>query len=135
MEYTMTIEADVKRLDEVIDFVNGHLEEWGCPLREQMRIDVAVEEVYVNVAHYAYEEGKGDVSILFKRASENAMSITFIDKGIPYDPLKKEDPDVTLPVDKRPIGGLGIYMVKSIADEIFYERRDDKNVLMFTKAW
>ena len=133
--YEMTLEeARVERLSEVTAFVDGALEEAGCSMRAQMQIDVAVEEIFVNIASYAYVPGKGSATICMEWEEDpKTVSITFIDRGVPYDPLKKADPDVSLPADERAIGGLGIFMVKKSMDEMTYEYRDGQNVLCIRK--
>ncbi len=130
----LSLEAKVENLDEVLAFVDGQLEQVDCPLKTQMQIDVAVEELFVNIAHYAYTPNVGTATIRVDMLPDpKAVSITFIDRGIPYDPLKKPDPDVTLPAEERQIGGLGIYMVKKSMDSMEYERRDGKNILKIKK--
>ncbi|MBR0218336.1 MAG: SpoIIE family protein phosphatase [Clostridia bacterium] len=130
----LTLEAKVENLDEVLAFVDGQLEQLNCPLKTQMQIDVAVEELYVNIAHYAYTPNVGIATIRVDTLPDPlAVAITFIDRGIPYDPLKKPDPDVTLPAEDRQIGGLGIYMVKKSMDTIDYEYRDGQNILRIVK--
>ena len=130
----LTLEAKVESLDEVLAFVDGQLEQVDCPLKTQMQIDVAVEELFVNIAHYAYTPNVGTATIRVDMLPEpKAVSITFIDHGIPYDPLKKPDPDVTLPAEERQIGGLGIYMVKKSMDSMDYEYRDGQNILRILK--
>ena len=130
----LTIEAELENLDKVIAFVDEQLEELECPMKVQMQIDVAVEEIFVNIANYAYVPGKGSATICVSWEEDpKTVSITFIDRGMPYDPLKKEDPDISLPAEERAIGGLGIYMVKKSMDEMNYEYRDEQNVLCIRK--
>ena len=130
----LVIDADITKLDEVLAFVDAELEAAGCGMKVQMQLDVAVEELYVNIAHYAYGEGSGSATIQMETGDGQAK-ITFIDSGMPYNPLEKEDPDITLPAEERPIGGLGIYMVKKSMDYVTYEHRDGNNVLTITKKW
>lgn len=130
----LTIEAELRNLDKVSGFVDEQLEELECPMRAQMQIDVAVEEIFVNIANYAYAPGKGSAAIRMEwEPDTRTVSITFTDRGVPYDPLKKKDPNVRLPVEEREIGGLGIYMVKKSMDEMCYEYRDGQNVLCIRK--
>ncbi len=135
MSDELHIRADVERLDEVLEFLNTHLESWDCMPKTQIQMDVAVEEIFVNVAHYAYEvEGGGDVTIRIDFDEEKRqVAVTFIDSGIPYDPLAKSDPDVNAPLEDRPIGGLGIYMVKKSMDDMRYSREGDTNNLTLIK--
>ena len=136
MKKTLQIEAKTDRLDEVLSFVNENLTACGCPERVQRKIDLAVEEVYVNIAHYAYGTETGEATIVIEqRDGANEVEISFADEGTPFDPLKKEDPDISLPASERPIGGLGIFMVKKIADDVSYEYRDGRNLLTFIKGW
>ena len=132
----LRVEANIKNLPGVLAFIDEKLEEAGCSMKTQVQIDVAVEEIFVNIASYAYvlKPGIGDALIRVAiRQDPKRVEITFIDSGIPYNPLEKEDPDVTLSVEERRIGGLGIYMVKKSMDGMFYERKEDKNILMITK--
>ena len=130
----MTILAKVENLEQVLAFVDAELEKLDCSMKTQMQIDVAVEELFVNIAHYAYapKEGTALIRVQSDEASQ-AVAITFIDSGIPYDPLAKPDPDVTLSAEDRQIGGLGIYMVKKSMDDMRYEYRDGQNVLKIVK--
>jgi anti-sigma regulatory factor (Ser/Thr protein kinase) len=99
-----------------------------------MQIDVAIDELLANVASYAYETGEGQVTVRFDfRPDDRTVALTFIDNGIPYDPLAKPDPDVALEVEKRSVGGLGIFLVKKTMDDMIYARRDGHNVLTICK--
>ncbi|MBQ7197293.1 MAG: ATP-binding protein [Synergistaceae bacterium] len=130
----LTIEADEKNLEQVLDFVNEQLEAQGCSLKTQMQIDVSVEELFVNIAHYAYNPETGFATIKIEIQKEpSSVSITFVDKGVPYDPVAKPDPDVTLSAEEREIGGLGIFMVKNSMDEMTYEYKDCQNILTIRK--
>ena len=130
----LTLEAADTRLAEVLAFVDGELEGLDCPMKTQMQVDVAVEEIFVNIAHYAYAPGSGQATIRVETSLEpKSVTVTFTDRGIPYDPLSKPDPDVTLSAEERQIGGLGIYMVKKTMDEMEYEYRDGQNVLRLKK--
>ena len=130
----MDIAATLENLDAVMAFVDQQLEEAGCSMKTQMQIDIAVEEVYVNIAHYAYNPEIGGVTIRVQIEEEPLeIILTFIDKGKPFDPLAKEDPDVTLAVEDRQIGGLGIFMVKKSMDNISYEYNEGRNILTLKK--
>ncbi len=129
----ITIEAITDNLDDVIAFVSGELENFGCSVKLQMQIELSVEEIFVNIAHYAYTQEVGMATICVDIDSENMMSLTFTDRGVPYDPLKKPDPDITLSAEDRQIGGLGIFMVKKYMDEVIYEYKDGQNVLTLKK--
>ena len=97
-----------------------------------MQIEVAVEELFVNIAHYAYAPDTGSATIRTEITAGTA-EITFIDSGVQYDPLAKPDPDVSLPASERQVGGLGIFMVKKSMDDMRYEYRDGKNILTIVK--
>ncbi len=132
----LEIEAKVANLNRVTGFVEEILEGVGCPMKVQVQMAVTVEEIFVNVANYAYGEGSGDVRIVAETEDNpRAVSLTFIDRGIPYDPLQKEDPDITLSSEDRQIGGLGIYMVKKAVDEIDYRYEDGRNILHVRKEF
>ena len=99
-----------------------------------MQIDIAIDELFGNIAHYAYKPDVGEATVRVEVVEDPmAVLITFIDKGVPYDPLAKADPNTTLSAEEREIGGLGIYMVKKTMDEITYEYRDGQNILAIKK--
>ncbi|MCK8058474.1 MULTISPECIES: SpoIIE family protein phosphatase [unclassified Fusibacter] len=131
--------AQVDQLHTVLDFITGQLEKNQCPMKVMTQINIAVEEIFVNIAHYAYAstpEGVGDVGISFKVEENPACAIIeFSDRGIPYNPMELEDPDLTLSADDRKIGGLGIYMVKKSMDEVAYKYHEGKNVLTIQKRF
>ena len=130
----LTIAATVENIEAVTDFVNEQLDEMDCPMKVQMKIDIAIDEIFGNIAHYAYGSDTGDATVRVEITEEpQAVVITFIDRGVPYDPLAKDDPDMTLSIEDREIGGLGIYMVKKSMDEVSYEYRDGQNVLTIKK--
>lgn len=129
----LTLPAQTEKLPEVLAFVEEQLEEAGCPMKAQMQISVATEEVYVNIASYAYAPGSGMATIRLELTQEPAVVLTFIDSGIAFNPLEKEDPNVNLPAEERQIGGLGIFMTKKTMDEVRYERAGDRNVLTLIK--
>ena len=130
----LVVEASTERLPEVLGFVEGCLEEASCPMKTQMQISVAVEEIFVNIAQYAYAPKTGSATVHVEISGDPPeAAITFIDKGVPYDPLKKPDPDISLSAEEREIGGLGIYMVKKSMDDVVYEYKDGQNVLTIKK--
>lgn len=133
----LKVEAKLEKLPEVLAFVNQSLEELGCTVTAQMQIEIAVEEVFVNVVTYAYENGNEKSGIAEIHVAEcedpRSVSVAISDTGIPFDPLAKEDPDVTLSAEKREIGGLGIFMVKQSMDHVQYEYKEGRNILTFRK--
>lgn len=124
--------ASIGSLHEVLKFIEIQLDEHNCSMRTSMMIQVIVEEIFVNIAKYAYPEQDGccDISIDF---NDNYVCISFVDEGIEFNPLVKEDPDIESNADDRPVGGLGIFMMKKTMDEVHYERKDDKNILIIKK--
>ena len=129
-----TFEASIDRIPWLTEQVDGLLESLDCPMRAQMQIDVAIDELLANIASYAYGTGKGEVTVRFDfDPGDRTVVLTFIDSGVPYDPLAKPDPDVTLEVDKRSVGGLGIFLVKKTMDDMTYARLDGRNVLTIHK--
>lgn len=130
----LEITAINENLVKVLAFVDKELEKVGCPMKAQLKIDIAVEEIFVNIANYAYRPECGPATIRVEVLKEPFQVIlSFVDHGIPYDPLAKRDPDITLSSEKRAIGGLGIFMVKKSMDDIAYEYKDGHNILTIKK--
>ena len=132
--HDMSIEAKIGNLDQVLAFVDGILEGFDCPMKTRMQMDIAVEELFVNIAHYAYAPNTGvaRISASFDEKSR-CFSLSFSDSGIPFNPLAKKDPDISEKLEDRKIGGLGIYMVKQSMDDVRYEHRDGMNILTIEK--
>lgn len=130
----LDIPAQKENLSEVLKFIDVELEQLGCSMRLQTAIDVAVEEIFVNISSYAYDPEVGQATIRVD-VSEDPLTIEigFIDSGTPYDPLAKPDPNTKIPIRERKKGGLGIYMVKKSMDDISYEYKDGKNILTIKK--
>ncbi|MBO5994308.1 MAG: SpoIIE family protein phosphatase [Firmicutes bacterium] len=130
----LTLEATINNIPTVTDFVNGELEALGCPLKVQMQIDVAIDELFGNIAQYAYDPQTGPATVRVEVEEEPmAVIITFIDHGKPYDPLASDDPDISLGVDERAIGGLGVFLVKKTMDDVTYEYKNGQNILRIRK--
>ena len=130
----MNIEATLENITTVTAWVDEQLEALDCPMKAQMQIDIAIDELFSNIARYAYNPETGPATVRIEVVEEPlAVVITFIDKGVPYDPLKKEDPNTKLPIEEREEGGLGIYMVKKTMDDITYEYVDGQNILKIKK--
>lgn len=129
----LTLLAQTENLEKVLNFVNDILEEHNCPMYVQLELDIAVEELFVNIAHYAYTPGIGQATIQVS-VKDNYITIGFQDSGIPYNPWEKKDPDITLSLEERQIGGLGIYMVKNSMDEVSYAYENGKNVVTIKKT-
>lgn len=138
----LELTADLNNLEQAVSFVEEHLAEHHCPQKVMTQIGIAVEEIFVNIAHYAYVSDTGPVVIRVSKGKYSekeqgvfSISITFIDHGIPYNPLLKKDPDITLNAEERPVGGLGIYLVRKKMDDVSYEYKDGKNILVIRKTW
>ena len=130
----LTVEAAGQNLQMVQDYIDEKLDAAGCPLETKILVDTAAEEIFGNIAYYAYVPGKGDVSVRAVVSDDpKAIRITFTDHGKPYNPLDKPDPDVTQPREKRRIGGLGIFMAKQMMDEMSYQYKDEKNIITLIK--
>ena len=129
-----TFLAKTESLNDVLGFVEETLESFECPMKIQTAICVAIEEVFVNVAHYAYEGNDGDMT-LHIGFDDVSRTITFrmTDKGVPFDPLKKPDPDITLSAEEREIGGLGIFIAKKTMDSLYYSYENGENILTMMK--
>ena len=131
---TQTFPAKTDALPDILGFVEETLEGYGCSMKIQMAVCVAIEEVFVNVAHYAYGDTEGDLTLGIG-FDETARTVTFrmADKGIPFDPLKKPDPDITLSAEDREIGGLGIFITKKTMDALTYSYVNGENILTMIK--
>ena len=129
-----TFPAKTEALPEVLGFVEQTLESLECSMRLQTAICVAIEEVFVNIAHYAYPDSQGDMTLAIG-FDEQSRTVTFrmSDQGIPFDPLQKPDPDITLSVENREIGGLGIFITKKTMDTLHYAYENNENILTMTK--
>ena len=126
--------AKTESLSDVLGFVEQTLEGFLCPMKVQTAVCVAIEEVFVNVAHYAYPEGEGEMTLGIG-FDEQSRTITFrmADRGVPFDPLKKPDPDITLSAEEREIGGLGIFIAKKTMNSLHYAYENGENILTMTK--
>lgn len=132
----LTTAATIENIETVTDFVNEQLEALDCPMKAMMQIDIAIDELFGNIAHYAYHPEVGSATVRVEVTEDPlAVIITFIDNGVPYDPLAAEDPDITLSAEERTVGGLGIYMVKKSMDEISYEYKNGQNILTIKKRF
>ncbi|MBR6316419.1 MAG: ATP-binding protein [Lachnospiraceae bacterium] len=132
----IAVRAEVENLDQVRSFVDASLVSGACPMKVQLLVEMAVEEIFVNIANYAYPDRTGQARIRTELLQDpRRIQITFTDSGIPFDPLKKPDPDISLSLDEKPIGGLGIFMVKKEMDDVQYRYEDGKNILTFMKQF
>lgn len=133
IQKTLKVSAKIEEWNQVSDFLEMQLEELNCPFAEQAQILIAAEEIFVNIASYAYGDAEGEAEIKTEINAERCFKIEFQDSGIPYNPLQKEDPDITLSAEERKIGGLGIFMVKKTMDDVQYEYKEGKNCFIIFK--
>ena len=132
----LTVDATIENIASVTAFVDEQLERLDCPMKTQVQVDIAIDELFSNIANYAYHPKVGAATVRVEVTEDPlAVVLTFIDNGVPYDPLAKADPDITLSAEEREIGGLGIYMVKKTMDDISYEYRDGQNILRIKKKF
>lgn len=130
----LTLDATIENVTAVTSFVDEQLERLGCPPESQAQIDVAIDELFSNIAYYAYNPETGPATVRVEVLEEPlSVEITFIDSGVAYNPLAKDDPDLSLSADEREIGGLGIFIVKNSMDDVAYEYKDGKNILRIRK--
>ena len=128
------VDATVDNLDLVNGFVEELLTSLDCSMKLEMQLSLVVEEIFVNIASYAYEGKTGKAVVQGGVEKDSAtVKLVFIDEGMPYNPLEKEDPDISLSAEERGIGGLGIFLVKKNVDDISYEHKDGKNILTLWK--
>ena len=132
----LKIEAKKENFEKVLAFVDETLEKAGVPYEVQLSVEMAIEEIYLNIVYYAYAQKDGDAIILADiNEKDKILTLTFIDEGPEYNPLLKEDPDTTMDIMDRPIGGLGILMVKKMMDDVAYCRENGENHLTIKKGW
>ncbi len=132
------IDGKLEEVKTAISFVEKNAEKDNIDKSFTKKLLVAVDEIFSNIAKYAYGENK-ETGTVFMRYSyalkTKELSITFVDKGVAFDPTEAKSPDTSLSAEERPIGGLGIMLVKKIMDEVEYDRRNDKNFLVLVKKF
>ena len=128
----LTIPAQIDHLEVLFNFVNDVIDKAGIDDSQQGKLIVAVEEIFVNISNYAYPDSDGNVFVTVDVTPDKIL-FEFKDTGIPYNPLEKSDPDITLSASERAIGGLGIFMVKKIMDDVLYKHENGQNVLTLVK--
>ena len=130
----LTLEAKVENINAVTVFIDEQLEAQDSAMKAQMQIDVVIDEIFGNIAHYAYAPGSGEATVQFDFDPDARMAcVCFIDSGVAYNPLEAKTPDTTLAAEDREIGGLGIFLVRKTMDDVTYERKDGKNILRLFK--
>ena len=131
----LTLEATIENVETVTQFVEEQLEEVECSAKARMQINLAIDELFSNIANYAYNPETGPATVRVEVTKEPLeVLITFIDEGVPYDPLAKDDPDITLSAEERKIGGLGIFIAKKTMDSITYAYENGENILTMIKT-
>lgn len=132
---TLIIRNEIGELNRLVLFLEKMEEEWNLPPAVIPPVNLALEEALSNIIFYAFEKGSVNEITLQFQLKDNEITIILVDQGKPYDPTKKEDPDISLPAEERPIGGLGIFLIRKIMDEVRYSRVGDKNQLTLVKRW
>lgn len=131
----LTVESVPEKINAVTAFINSELEAYDCSRRTRIQIDIAVDELFANIVHHAYASRGGDITVrVCISGKDRTARITLIDSGKPFDPLSAPEPDISLPVEQRAVGGLGIYLVKKTMDDLRYEYSDGKNFVTIAKA-
>ncbi len=132
----LTVEAIVEQIETVTEFVNAELEKLDCPMKARIQLDIAIDEIVSNIAYYAYGEKTGSVTVRIEALQEeNGVQLMFLDSGVPYDPLTRQDPDISAEIEERKEGGLGIFLVRKTMDDMKYEYKDGQNCLTIRKSF
>ncbi len=132
----LTVEAIVEQIETVTEFVNAELEKLDCPMKARIQLDIAIDEIVSNIAYYAYGEKTGTVTVRIEALrEENGVQLMFLDSGFPYDPLTRQDPDISAEIEEREEGGLGIFLVRKTMDDMKYEYKDGQNCLTIRKSF
>ena len=132
----LTVEAIVEQIETVTEFVNAELEKLDCPMKARIQLDIAIDEIVSNIAYYAYGEKMGTVTVRIEALQEeNGVQLMFLDSGVPYDPLTRQDPDISAGIEEREEGGLGIFLVRKTMDDMKYEYKDGQNCLTIRKSF
>ena len=131
---TLDLPADDAKLADVLNFIKSHLPA-GVSSELINKLDLAAEEIFVNISHYAYEGASGKAQIICETAAPGSIKVSFVDWGIEFNPLEQPDPDFTQSADERRLGGFGIYLTKQFMDKVSYCRKDGKNILTIEKKF
>ncbi|MDR2481038.1 MAG: ATP-binding protein [Spirochaetaceae bacterium] len=134
------LDAQTERLEDAISFIRAELTAASCPDDIVMQIELAMEEIFMNVASYAYDDKdkKGKIKIcvnMTEKGGQTTMMIAVCDTGKPFNLLEHKDPDTTIPLEEREIGGLGILLVKKVMNSVTYTYKDGYNHVMMSKTW
>ena len=130
----LTVPAKIENLQKVMDFLGDQLDSVDYVMKARLQLELSIEEAYVNIVNYAYGSAEGEV-IIYCDVDESPLKVTmqFVDYGVPYNPLKNGDPDISLDAEEKEIGGLGIFLIKKNVDDISYEYCNGKNILTICK--
>jgi len=133
-DFCISLPAEITSFEQLKTWVQSVADRFSLPAKMLRKILVAFDEIFTNIAHYAYPDQKGSVDVCARYDAQNmTVSFTFCDTGIPFDPLTHEDPDVGAHSAEQKIGGLGIFMVKKLMDNVVYRRENGHNRLMISK--
>jgi serine/threonine-protein kinase RsbW len=130
--HTLKLLAKVEHLPQWMQFIADHAQAYGFPSKRIREIELALEEVLVNICQYAYPDTAGDVEVACSVDAQQRFMIKIIDQGMAFDPLSLEAPDLTADVDSRQVGGLGVFLVRRLMDDVSYRRENDQNILKLT---
>jgi anti-sigma regulatory factor (Ser/Thr protein kinase) len=134
----LSLEAKLGSLGEAINFIDEELSAISCPQEVVSQIELAVEEIFMNISSYAYNGEAGGVTLMVHSATgekKPVVNITIIDHGKIFNPLNHEDPDVNIPLEDRDPGGLGIFFVKKMMTSIMYKYENGRNHIVLSKSW
>ncbi len=131
--HTLTLTNKISELEKIRDGLERLGEEWGIDPQTCMSVNLALEEAFTNIVNYAFENNDPQEIVIDMNKADDRLSITITDEGRPYDPTQNPEPDTSLPAEERPIGGLGIFLIRKIMDEVAYERNGNKNHLTLVK--
>ncbi len=126
----LTLPAETEHMAEALAFVTDFLDQTECGMRARIAFETVTEEIFMNIVHYS---GAPEAELTIDR-TDDAVRLSFADRGVPFNPLAREDPDTTLSAEERNIGGLGIFMVKRMMDSVTYAYADGRNVLTVVKS-
>lgn len=133
----INVNADVKNLDSVLSFLNDVIEPYDCSIDIKFQLELALEEMYVNIAYHAYPNDVGMTTIrcnvVENEGKAPLLIMDILDQGIPYNPIEHDDPNIDLPAEERDIGGLGIYMIKNTMDALSYRYEENSNIFTVEK--
>jgi len=133
MQKHLTLHNDVQQIALLADYIDEVANEGAIDPALAMSLNLALEEAVANVILYAYPQGTVGTVDITATVADGLLTFTISDSGVPFDPTQKEEADITLSLEERPIGGLGIFLVNQIMDTVDYERREGRNILTLTK--